>query len=245
MLVAEVDVDDVLKRARERSAIRQEFLRKATDAMGQLSGEVAVVDACLEAEGLRLVEERRKLKVAVSLARHQRDLDNAKAETSLVASRKACFRAIEEAQEADRWCEIAEERAWEVQAWCDSLEQQVELRQAALASLKAMPVGEEELQKREEALALEAAQRNLDLERLETREHQVTQAEDDVGAWEVRIREEINRRLAKILAGLVREYGERWELIKAEAAGRTAALRTKLTEAMQCAEATAAALATA
>ena len=75
-----------------------------------------------------------------------------------------------------------EKRAWELQAWSASLEQQVELCQAALASLKGTPVVEEELHGREEALTLEAAERNLDLERLETRERQVTQAEDDVGA---------------------------------------------------------------
>ena len=98
---AEDDIDDVLKRARERSIIRQEFLRKAADAMGQLGGELADVDARLEAEGLRLIEERRKLKVEASLARHQRDLDNVKEEASLAASRKAYSRAIEEAQEAD------------------------------------------------------------------------------------------------------------------------------------------------
>ena len=74
---------------------------------------------------------------------------------------------------------------WELQAWCNSLEQQVELRQASLASLKGALVEEEELRKHEEALTLEAAQRNLDLERLETRERQVTQAEDNVGAREV------------------------------------------------------------
>ena len=76
---------------------------------------------------------------------------------------------------------------WELQAWCNSLEQQVELRQAFLASLKGAPAEEEELQKREEALTLEAAKRNLDLEWLETRERQVAQAEDDVGAREARI----------------------------------------------------------
>ena len=85
-----------------------------------------------EAEGLRLAEERRKLRVAVALARHQRDLYNAKAEASLVASREACPQAIEEAREADRRCKDAEERAWELQAWSNSLEQQVGLRQAAL-----------------------------------------------------------------------------------------------------------------
>ena len=47
----------------------------------------------------------------------------------------------------------------------------MELRQAALASLKGAPVKEEELLRREEALTLEAAERNLELERLETREH--------------------------------------------------------------------------
>ena len=81
------------------------------DAMGQLGGELADVDACLEAEGMWLIEERRKLKVAINLARHQRELDNAKAETSLAASRKACSRAIEEAREVDHRREIVEKRA--------------------------------------------------------------------------------------------------------------------------------------
>ena len=108
--------------------------------MNQVGAELAAEDARLEAEGLRLAEERRKLKVAVALARHQRDLDNAKAEALLVASREACSRTIEEAQEADRRREAAEERAWELQDWCNSLEQQVELCRAALALLKGGPL---------------------------------------------------------------------------------------------------------
>ena len=66
--------------------------------------------------------------MAVGLARLQHDLDNAKAEASLVASREACSQATEEAQKADRRRKAAEERAWELQDWCNSLEQQVELR---------------------------------------------------------------------------------------------------------------------
>ena len=86
----------------------------------------------------------------------------------------------------------------------------MELRQAALASLKGTPVEKEELRRREEALTLEAAERNLDLEWLETRERQVTQAEDEVGAREARIQEEVDLRVAEVRAGLVREYGESW-----------------------------------
>ena len=44
----------------------------------------------VEVEGLRLAEERRKLKVAISLARYRRDLNDAKAEASLVAIQEAC-----------------------------------------------------------------------------------------------------------------------------------------------------------
>ena len=65
--------------------------------MSQLGAELAAEDERLEAEGLRLVEERRKLKAAVGLARHQRDLENAKAEVSLAASQETCSRALEEA----------------------------------------------------------------------------------------------------------------------------------------------------
>ena len=96
--------------------------------------------------------------------------------------------------------------------------------------------------KREEALTLEAAERNLDLERLETRERQVTQAEDDVGAREVRIQEEIDHRMAEARSALEREYEARLELIRAEAEGRTAALRAKLAEVTRHANSSAAAL---
>ena len=80
--------------------------------MSRIGAELAGEDARLEAEGLRLAEERRKLKVAVALARHQRDLDNAKAEASLAASREACSQAVEEAREADHRCRDAEDHAW-------------------------------------------------------------------------------------------------------------------------------------
>ena len=80
-------------------------------AMNRLGEELAGVDSRLEAEGLRLVEERRKLKVAINLGRYQRDLENVKAEASLKASREARSRALEEAREADRRREAAEKRA--------------------------------------------------------------------------------------------------------------------------------------
>ena len=91
---------------------------------------------------------------------------------------------MEEAREADHRREIAEKHVWELQAWSTSLEQQVEPRKAALASMKGTPVAEEEVLRHEEALTLEATERNLELERLETRERQIAQAEDAVGARE-------------------------------------------------------------
>ena len=111
MLGAEDDAEDVLEHAREHRALRQGFLQRAAGAVSQLGVELADEDARLEAEGLRLAEERRKLKVAVALARHQRDLDNEKAEASLAASWEACSRAVEEAQEANQRRKAAEERA--------------------------------------------------------------------------------------------------------------------------------------
>ena len=57
--------------------------------MNRLGEELVDVDARLMAEGLRLVEERHKLKVAINLRRHQRELVNAKAEACPVASREA------------------------------------------------------------------------------------------------------------------------------------------------------------
>ena len=101
----------------------------------------------------------------------------------------------------------AEERAWELQAWSNSLEQQVELRQAALVSLKGASIDQLKLLKREEALTLEAAEHNLDLERLETRERLVTQAEDDVAALEARVQEEVGRCVVGARLGLERDQG--------------------------------------
>ena len=49
----------------------------------------------------------------------------------------------------------------------------MEARRAALASLRGTPAQEEEVRKREEALTLEAVERSLELEQLETRERQV------------------------------------------------------------------------
>ena len=106
------------------------------------------------------------------------------------------------AREAGRRREAAEERAWELQAWSASLEQQVEARRAALASLRGTPAEDEEVRKRGETLALEAVERNLELERLETRECQVAQAEDAVGAREAGVEEEVNRRVAEVRSDL-------------------------------------------
>ena len=60
----------------------------------------------------------------------------------------------------------------------------MELHETALASMKVASVDQAELQRREEALTLEAAERAHDLESLETRECLVMQAEDDVAARE-------------------------------------------------------------
>ena len=95
-------MEDVLERAREHHALRQGFLRRAADAVSLLGEELADEDARLEAEGLRLAAKRRELEGAIALARRQRDLDDAEAKASLVASREARSWAAEEAREVDR-----------------------------------------------------------------------------------------------------------------------------------------------
>lgn len=235
----------------ERSVVRHKLFQDAMGAMNRLGGELADVDARLKAEGLRLAEERRKLKVAINLSRHQRDLDNAKAESSLEVSREACSRALEDAREADCRresdcrCEAAEKRMWELQAWSASLEQQVEARKDALASLRGTPTKEEEIQRREEALALEAVERSLKLERPETREHQVAQAKDAVGACEAKAQEEVDHRVAEVRAGLEDRHDLNLRLAKTEATGRAAVLRPRLAGVERREEAMAAALVTA
>ena len=97
--------------------------------------------------------------------------------------------------------------------------------------MKGMPAEEAEVLRREEAPALEAKERSLELERLETRERQVAQAEDVVGAREAKAQEEVDRRAAKAHADLVGRYDLKLKLVEAEVVGRTNALRSGLDEA--------------
>ena len=73
-----------------------------------------------------------------------------------------------------------------------------------MASMKGVPSEEGEILKCEEALMLEATERSLELERLETRERQVAQAEDAASACEARIQEEVDRRVAEGRADLAK-----------------------------------------
>ena len=75
---------------RGRSVVRHELFQGAMGAMSRLGEELAGVDSRLDAKGLRLVEEWRKMRVAINLGRYLRDLDNAKVEASLKVSREAC-----------------------------------------------------------------------------------------------------------------------------------------------------------
>ena len=68
---------------RGRSIVCHELFQEAMGAMSRLGEELAGVDSRLEAEGLRLAEERRKLRLAINLGRYQCDLDNANAEASV------------------------------------------------------------------------------------------------------------------------------------------------------------------
>src|SRR3954469_6213146 len=99
-----------------------------------------------------------------------------------------------------------------------------------------------ELRKREEALVLEVAERTREYEQLETRERQVTQAEDDVAARETRVLEEVCRRVATARQGLEREFEGKLGMIRVEAEGRTAALRAQRDEATRRADASRVAL---
>ena len=81
---------------RGRNVVRHKLFQEAMDAMNRLGEELAGVDLRLEAEGLGLVEERRKLRVAINLGRYHRDLENAKAEAVGILGtgvpRLACLR---------------------------------------------------------------------------------------------------------------------------------------------------------
>ena len=118
----------------------------------------------------------------------------------------------------------------------------MEACKAALVSMKGTPVKEEVILRREEALALEATECSLELERLETRERQVAQAEDVVGAREAKAQEEVDRQAAKARVDLVGRYDLKLKLVEAEAVGRTKALRSGLDEAERHEKAVVAAL---
>ena len=101
----------MLESAREGSVIRRELFQEAMGAMNRLGEELMDVDACLVAEGLRLVAERHDLEATAALAHRRRDLDDEEAKASLAASREARSQAFEEAREADRRREATEEQS--------------------------------------------------------------------------------------------------------------------------------------
>ena len=101
---------------RRRNLVRHELFQEAMGVMNRLGEELASINSRLEAEGLRLVEERRKLQVAINLGHYHRDLENAKTEASLKIANEARSRALEEAHKADPRREAVEERAWGLQA---------------------------------------------------------------------------------------------------------------------------------
>ena len=149
--------------------------------MIRLGGELTNVDVRLEAEGRRLAHEWQQLKVAINLGRLQRDEADVCAAASLVTSREACARAMEEVEAANRRREVVEER--ELLSSNAALEREVEERRALLASSPGEAAfAEAELLRRHEDLTLETVEHSLALERLEVREHQVVAAEDAVTA---------------------------------------------------------------
>ena len=77
---------------------------------------------------------------------------------------------------------------------------------------------------------------------METREHQVAQAEDAVGTREAKAQEEVDRRSAKARADLVDRSDMKLKLVEDKAMGRTNALRSGLDEEERREKAAAAAL---
>ena len=107
---------------RGRSAVRLEIFGKAMGVMIRLGWEVADVDTRLEAEDRRLAHEWHQLKVAINLEQLQHNQANVCAAASLATSRKACARALEEADVANRRREASEEREREILSLNTALE---------------------------------------------------------------------------------------------------------------------------
>ena len=156
--------------------VHQGLLREASDVLRRLGDEVAEVDKRVGAEDLRLSEGWRKLETAVNLSWRQHEAVLKEAEASLAIAHKARDRAVEEARDADRRRVAAEDRERKLEASNAALERQLRARMAALAMTMAGdgPAG---LLAREEALTLEAMERCMERERLETMERQVAEAE--------------------------------------------------------------------
>ena len=94
-----------------------------------------------------------------------------RAAASLVTSREACARAMEEAEAANHHREAGEEREHDLLSSNAALECEVEERRALLASSPGKAaLAEAKLRTRHEDLTLETVEHSLALERLEVRE---------------------------------------------------------------------------
>ena len=197
--------------------------------MVHLGGELANVDTRLEAENRRLEGEWQRLKVAINLGKLQHDEAEARAASSLAASREAGARTMEETEAANRRRKAAEERERDLLSSNASLLRKIEERRALRAfSLGEVALVEAELLRHHEDLTLEAVEHSFALERLEVRERQAAVAEDDVATREAQVQVEVEKRVAQARAELAERHRLDLELLKAELEGRTSALKTEL-----------------
>lgn len=173
--------------------------------------------------------------MAINLGKLQHDEAEARAASSLAASREAGARTMEETEAANRRRKAAEERERDLLSSNAALQREVKGRRALLASSPGeVALAEAELLRRHDDLMLEVVEHSLALERLEVRERQAAVAEDAVAAREAQVLVEVEKRVAKARAEMDGRHRLDLELLKAELEGRTSILKTKLQAMEQC-----------
>ena len=162
---------------RRCSTIRLGILHDAASAFGCLAVELGDVYTRLEAERLLLSHEWRHLELTINFGRLQHKHACTEAEESLVATKEARDRVLEEARAADCRCEAIKKRWKELQASNAALKRQVQAHKAALATSGDGPsMSEARLDTLEDTLTLEALEQSQEREQLEVMEHQVAAA---------------------------------------------------------------------
>ncbi|KAE8776024.1 hypothetical protein D1007_51411 [Hordeum vulgare] len=159
------------------------LLHTTADALRHLGAGLASNEVRLEDERWYLASGWRQLEVAVKLGRLQRERARAEVEGTLATAAKAREHALSEAQEAECRGMASENRHRELCTLNADFEEQAQLR-----------------------ATLGEVQQILEQERLETRERQVSLAEESLASREAKLQEDIDRGVVEAQRSLLLDY---------------------------------------